>query len=356
MRRTRFVRFFKHLNPSVVREIIARSAQQRLPGLAAEIAFSSILALFPALVALLTLIGLVGSSRDTFGEISQQLSQIAPQEVLTVIQQFIQELALSSSQSLLSISFVAAIWVASGAISSTMNALDQIHRVPRHRQRPFWKAKLVSLGLTCGTLGLLVGAAMLVFVSDFAVKYLAVQSDQLVSSVAKKPSLIQPGLLTLWSYLSLPISLGMVALAFAFLYRFGASRWTKGTPILPGAILATIFWAIFSGGFRLYVANFGNYNRIYGAVGALIVLLIWLQLGALTMLIGAQLNVVVGEVMRPYRVTARIDQPDRPLPTATSPDVTQNGQHDAGRNQYPEHTPRHKPQHRYSTQQPDQQG
>jgi membrane protein len=92
--------------------------------------------------------------------------------------------------------------------------------------------------------------------------------------------------------------LGIVATAFAFIYRFGPSRWKHGTPIMPGAILAAISWAIISALFRLYVENFGNYNKVYGAVGAVIVLLLWLYMSSLVLLLGDQLNVTVGEAMQ----------------------------------------------------------
>jgi membrane protein len=105
-------------------------------------------------------------------------------------------------------------------------------------------------------------------------------------------------LLTLWRLLSWPLALGIVATAFAFIYRFGPSRWTQGTPIMPGAVLAAISWAILSALFRLYVANFGNYNKVYGAVGAVIVLLLWLYMTSLVLLLGDQLNVTVGKAMQ----------------------------------------------------------
>lgn len=330
MRNTRFVRFFRHLNWSAIKEIFARSGQQRLPGLAAEIAFNSILAMFPAIVVLLTVVGMVGSSQQTLTSLSAQLVKYAPQEVLDIIESFVRELSLASNQGLLSISFVVAIWVASGAISSTMSALDQIHQVPLALMRPFWKAKLVSLGLTVGTIVLLVAASVMVFVTELLVKLFVTQGDQLVENLARRSNLMEPGVLMVWSRLSLPISLGMVALAFAFIYRFGPSRRLRGTPLIPGAILATVFWALFSGIFRLYVVNFGNYNRVYGAVGAIVVLLLWLQLGALTMLLGAQLNVTVGERMRRSQINR-----ERSLAY-----ITQHRQENTGKNQYPEKSSR----------------
>jgi membrane protein len=86
--------------------------------------------------------------------------------------------------------------------------------------------------------------------------------------------------------------------AFAFIYRYGPSRHHRGTPIFPGAILAAIFWAGFSGLLRVYVSNFANYNWTYGTIGTFIILLLWLNFSSLVMLLGAQLNVTVGKEMK----------------------------------------------------------
>ncbi|BAU66981.1 Ribonuclease BN-like family protein [Stanieria sp. NIES-3757] len=103
-------------------------------------------------------------------------------------------------------------------------------------------------------------------------------------------------LISIWRLLSFPLALGIIAVAFAFIYRFGTSYWNKVTPIMPGAILASISWVVVSGLFRLYVAHVGVYNQLYGAIGTIIVLMLWLHLSSLVMLLGAQLNIIVGEI------------------------------------------------------------
>ena len=105
-------------------------------------------------------------------------------------------------------------------------------------------------------------------------------------------------LIDLWRILGFPIALGIIAIAFSLIYRYGASERSKNTPIFPGAILAAISWAIVSVIFRLYVAHIGIYSKIYGAVGTVIVLMLWLYLSSLVMLIGEQVNVVIGEAMK----------------------------------------------------------
>lgn len=295
----RFVRFWRHLTPATLKEVLKRAGEQRLPGLAAEMAYNSILALFPAILAIFTVIGMIKISQASLEDVANELSRVAPVEVLDIIQSFVGAIRNTGNQGLLSLSFIASIWAASGAVSAAMSALDQIHRTPSNHLRPFWKAKLISLGLTLWTIQLLVIAAILLFVSDLIVQFAAALSGELLES----------GLLTLWRLLSLPVALGIVVTASAFLYRYGPSRWTPGTPILPGALLAAVFWAFFSGLFRLYVSQFGNYNRVYGAVGTFIVLLLWLQLSSLMMLIGAQLNVTVGEAIRQEQQVRRLKFP-----------------------------------------------
>lgn len=287
MLKIRFFRFFRYLTLSTLREILQRAGQQRLPGLASEMAYNAMLALFPGILALLTAIGLIGFSQATFQDLASQVSRIAPQDALTLIQNFIGEIGTQRNQGLFSVSFIVSLWAASGVLSAAMVALDQIYQVPPIKQRPFWKAKLVSLGLTLGTIQLLIFASVLVFISDF-----------IVQVVAYRSGMLQPGLLALWRLFIWPLALSIIVLACGFIYRYGPSRWTVGTPILPGALVAAICWAILSGLFRFYVSHFGSYNRAYGAIGAVIVLLLWLYLSSLMMLIGAQLNVTIGEAMQ----------------------------------------------------------
>lgn len=289
MKSVRFFRFFRYLNFGTLKRTLQSVGQQRLPGLASEMAYNAMLSIFPATLAVLTAIGLFGSSTEnTFRGLVGRLSEVAPQEVLVLVRDFVRDQLVNSQNSgLFSLSFIAALWAASSAVSAAMVALDHIHKIPIEQARPFWKAKLVALGLTIGTIILLVTASVLVFVSDLVVRRIAEQSG-----------VFAPGLLTVWRLLSWPLALGMVAIAAAFIYRYGPSRWTSGTPILPGALLAAILWALVSGLFRSYVSSFGNYNQAYGAVGAIIVLLLWLYLSSLALLVGAQLNLTVGEAMQ----------------------------------------------------------
>ncbi|MBD2666832.1 YihY/virulence factor BrkB family protein [Richelia sinica] len=286
----RFIRFFQHLHRHTLHLTFTRTIERRLLGLASEIAFNAMLSLFPAILALFTAIGLFTGVQDTFIQLAVQLSRVVPQEAWKLISDFAtQEIANSKNSSLFSLSFAIALWSAAGAVSTAMTAFDQIQQIHPNQMRPFWQAKLVSLGLTIGTILLLMLASFLVFISDFLLGMV----------VAGHPALIF--LLHLWQLLLWPVALCVVAATFAFIYRYGASQRSPGTPIMPGAILAAISWAVLSALFRLYVTNFGNYNKVYGTVGTFIVLMLWLWMSAFVLLVGYQVNVTVGEDMHSYR-------------------------------------------------------
>jgi membrane protein len=270
----------------IIRKVLKETGRQRLSGLATEMAYSNLLALFPAIIAGLTLIGSLNLEQNKVDFLSRQLLTFAPQEVLNLIDEFLEQIRIPQGREVFSLSFFVALWIASGAINTAMNALDCIYEIPVNQRQPFWKAKLISLILTAGTIILIFIASFLVFVSDLLLKFFL--------NLLKIPS---KEILLLWNFSSWIISLMILALTFALFYRYGASCWQKGTPLLPGAIFAALLWAMISKMFRLYVSHFGQYNLTYGALGTGIVLLLWLYLSSLAMLIGVQLNVTVGEAI-----------------------------------------------------------
>ncbi|MEO0409613.1 MAG: YhjD/YihY/BrkB family envelope integrity protein, partial [Cyanobacteria bacterium P01_A01_bin.135] len=172
----RFIRFFKHLSPAIVWETIVRSGEQRLPGLASEIAYSAILALFPSILAIFTAIGLFAPLEARFESLIGRLSQIVPVEAFELINDFAAEVSRGGNSSLFSASFIIAIWIASGAVSAAMRSLDAIYCVPPSQRQAFWRAKLVSLGLTAGALLLLIAATFLIFISDILLNILLQQA------------------------------------------------------------------------------------------------------------------------------------------------------------------------------------
>ena len=307
----RFFQFLRYLNFNTIKQVCKCAAKQRLSGLSAEMAYNAILALFPGLLTIIAAIGLFESLRLPLLQMGSLLIDIVPDEVRYLISRAVDEIIRTRNREIFSFSFIGSIWIFSGVLSSAMAALDEINQVSIEKKRPFWQAKLVSLALTIGTLILLIIASALVLVSDLVVDMISRQSclletlpncppDQVASCLFQEPvdnCVLKSQLLETWSQLRWPITLGIVSTAFAFVYRFGPSSRRRGTPIMPGAIIAALMWAGASNLFRLYVLHFGNYNRTYGAIGTFIILLLWLYISSLVVLIGAQLNVTVGEAM-----------------------------------------------------------
>lgn len=256
-------------------------------------AYNSMLGLFPAILTLLTAIGLFSPLRATFINLAGSLSEVAPAGVPELINGFSSVVTESQSRGLFSVSFAFALWASSGAMSAAMRALDQMHQIPVQRRRPFWKARLVSITLTLGTIALLITASSLIFISNRAVEWVVAElGKHSIDDVSVWVSYV-------WTLFRWPLALGVMSAAFAFIYRFGPSRWNSGKPLMPGAVLAALSWAIISSLFRLYVSHFGNF--VYSAVATVIVLLLWLWLTSLVMLIGDLLNLTVGHAIAEKR-------------------------------------------------------
>ncbi len=323
-----WIRFFTYLRWPVLRRTVDRIIQQRLNGLATEMAYGSVLALFPAIIALFTAVGLFENSLQTLlrdilnpfvqvGDASLQavlqnaaysLRIVMPDLMWELLGNFVAEITGRKNGGLFSISFIAAVWIASSALCTAMNAFDQIHRIPRRLRRPFWQARGVAVLLTIASILLLAIAAFFILIGN---QLIAATLNTVESFSIYR---VQEGtylLLRLWGTLNLPLVMGLVVIAFVLLYRLGPSRWHQGMPLLPGAMLAALSWLGISWLFRLYVDNFGAYNRVYGAVGTVIVLLLWLQLSSLVILVGSQLNVTVGEAMRADRAIPPLPREDR---------------------------------------------
>ena len=156
-------------------------------------------------------------------------------------------------------------------------------RLRRRTDRQF-KFTAITISLVVA-----IGGIQLVYLGFLTVKNLIANSIEANFGVI---------LVDLWRLLGFPIALGIVAIAFSLIYRYGASDRTQKTPIFPGAILAAVSWAIVSLVFRFYVSHIGIYSKIYGAAGTAIVLMLWLYLSSLVMLIGEQLNVVLGAAIK----------------------------------------------------------
>lgn len=253
-------------------------------GNAAQVAFYFSFSLFPLLLFLISLFGLVLGSADEFRlELFQYLQRIMPVTAYDLVLHTIEEVMEKSSSGKITLGILIALWSASAGLDSLRGALNEVYSLKE--TRPFWKTRPLSLLLTF-VIGILVFIALGVvfYGSQFIVWLLA-------SINLPIPSPFFLGVLK-WATI-----LGVLLLAFALIYNVSPNRKIfRWQWITPGAIAGIILWLLVSTGFRVYLQYFDTYSKTYGSLGAMIILMLWLYLTALVILVGAVINQVLEEI------------------------------------------------------------
>jgi membrane protein len=246
-------------------------------GLAAQLAYYLILALFPFILVLVSLMGTFGSE-ELASEVLGYFRQVMPEEAYKIIETFTGNIISGDAKApgLLSFGILFTIWVASGAFAALINALNRAYDV--QETRPFWKVRGIAILMTLG-LSVLILAGVLLLV-------LGPQIGATIANVFGLGDLF----LLVWDIARWPVALLFMVFTVALLYYFAPDvdqpfRW-----ITPGGLIGVLLWVLASVAFNFYVSNFGSYNKTYGAIGAVIVLLLYLYISSLTILFGATLN------------------------------------------------------------------
>lgn len=262
---------------SVAREVLARIKSQHVTLMGAGVAFYGFLAFIPALVAVVSIYGLVADP----ARIEESVEDIAgamPEEVRNLVVQQLGAITRASSGALsisLAVSVLAALWATSSGMTHLVEAVNLVHG--HEDDRNVVQRRLLGVALT-------VGAIL------FAV--LAISAITLWPAVVR--SLDLPSFLTwLLSLAVWPVLAVALALALAVLYHVGPDRDGEWRWITPGAAIAVGLWIVASVGFQVYVSNFGSYNQTYGSLGAIVVMLLWLWISATVVLVGAEINAVL---------------------------------------------------------------
>lgn len=251
----------------------------------AQVAFYFIFALFPMLLFLLNVIGLVlGAAEGVRQELFMYLEQVMPAAAISLVRETITEITSEGGGGKLTFGLLLALWSASAGVDNIRIALNDVYDL--EETRAWWKYKLVSLLLT-------LGIAVLIFLALGIVFYGSYFINLLLSPVGIE--LTSNFILTGFSILIVGAAL---VLSFALLYNFAPNHdpW-EWHWITPGAITAIVLWILLSLGFRIYLQFFDSYSATYGSVGAIIVLLLWLYLTAMVILIGGVVN-AVGEKLK----------------------------------------------------------
>ncbi len=244
---------------------------------AAALAFQALFSIFPFMIVLIALLGML-DMMHFFDWIRNQTALLLPGEAMAQVERVIDEVQQPRG-GLISIGLIVALWVASGAMRVTINALNVVYKVKDGR--PFWKLYPLSILYTLCIAAMLIGAAVLMVLGPQVMTWMA---DQIG---------IGPVVVTLWTWFRLPIALALFMASVAFVYYVAPNVEQKIRFITPGSVLSVIVWIITSLGFGLYINNFADYSAVYGSIGAVIVLMMYFYISAAVLLFGAELNAVI---------------------------------------------------------------
>lgn len=244
-------------------------------GLAAQLAYYFFLALFPALLVLIALAG-VFADAGLVERLVNMMSGAVPPDVISIIRDQLIRISQGQQGGILTFGVLAALWSSSAAIVSLIDSLNSAYDV--EDSRPWWKQRLVAIALTVGIAVFIIASFALVLAGPEIADWLAGRFG-LGSAFAWT-----------WKIVQWPIVFVLVALAFGLVYYFGPDVEQDFVFLTPGSVLATVLWLLGSLAFRFYVMNFASYNETYGAVGGVMVLLLWLYLSGLVVIVGAEMN------------------------------------------------------------------
>jgi membrane protein len=253
--------------------------EDNLSDWAAALTYYGLLALFPALIAMVSLIGLVGDPKSTTDSLTEIITEIGPASAAETFSGPIESLA--SNQSAAGFAFVLglalALWSASAYVGAFMRASNVIYETPEGRA--FWKLRPLQLAVTL---------AMVVLMALLALGL--VLTGPVVEAVAN-PLGIGDTAVSIWNIAKWPMMVAIFILMVDLLYYASPNVKLRGFRwVTPGGVVAIAIWAIASAAFAFYVANFGSYDKTYGTLGGLISLLVWLWISNLAILFGHQLN------------------------------------------------------------------
>jgi YihY family inner membrane protein len=261
---------------AAVKRTLAEFKRDNLPDRAAALTYYSVLSIFPAILVVVSLVGLAGKSASQ--SLITNAGKLAPGSVRQILTAAIRQLQHGQSAAgvVALVSLAVAIWSASGYVAAFMRASNAIYDVPEGR--PGWKTVPIRLAVTIVTLVLLSVSAVMVVVTGS----LAGRAGQVLGAGSTA--------VTVWNIAKWPVLLVIVGFLFSLLYWASPNAKQGFRWVSPGGILAIVVWVIASAAFALYVANFGSYNKTYGTLAGLIIFLVWLWISNSAILLGAELN------------------------------------------------------------------
>jgi membrane protein len=266
----------------LARRTIVDTFRDGCPGLAAQLAFYFLLALFPALLVIISFLTYLPIDGAIAAALAR-LEPLLPVEVLEVVRREVDQLLHGSARGLLTLALAGALWSSSSAMTAVITTLNTAYDI--EEWRPWWQTRLVAIALSLALAFFTVAALVIV-----------VSGADLGRTMAGALSVgeVFP---EIWSVLRWPIALAFVVFAIDLVYHFAPNAETRWVWVSPGSLLATGLWLLTSLGFKLYLQHVSNLAVVYGAIGSAIVLMLWLYLSGFALLIGAELNAEIDRAL-----------------------------------------------------------
>jgi membrane protein len=244
-------------------------------GRAAQLAYYFLLALFPAMLFLTALVGLL-PMESIVPELMKYLGSILPDDALSLMMRYLQQVVQGSGTDILSLGLLGALWASSSGVTAVMESLNAVYNAKE--TRPFWKMRLIAIVMTIGLAGFIIISLTLVLSGEYIAAWIAGWVGW-------------GGLFTLaWNILQWPVVMALMLFAVGVMYYFSPNVEQDWRWVTPGSLFAVMMWLVVSLGFKLYVENFGNYNAAYGSIAGVIVLMLWFYLSGIVLLLGGEIN------------------------------------------------------------------
>jgi membrane protein len=266
---------------------------------AAALSYYFVFALFPTLLFLTTLLGMI-PGRDLMGRLMASVQGLLPPDAASLLERTLAEVQRGAGGGLLSVGVAAALWGASRGMVSIMATLNVVYGVTS--RRPWWRRQAAAVVLTV-VFSVLALAALL-----------SVVFGERLGRTAAAWLGLGGATTALWSLLQWPLGLLLVLTGIDLVYHLAPAVRQRWYWLTPGSAFAGVAWTAVSLGLRAYVSHFANYNATYGSIGGVILLLLWLYLSGMALLIGGEINSVIARAAaeRGEEIAAPLDEPGDP--------------------------------------------
>jgi membrane protein len=266
----------------LAKRLWVETQKDELLGRAAQLSYYALLALFPALIFLTALMGLF-SVENFMPELMNYLRNVLPADALSMVERFLTQVAEGSGANILSLGALGALWASSSGVTAIMDALNVVFGVKEDR-RPFWRIRITAMLLTIGLAGFVILSLALVL-------YGATIGSWIASLFG-----LGAAFTSVWNVLQWPLIIGLMLVVVAAIYYICPdTRQKRWRWITPGSLFAVFMWVVVSLGFKAYVDNFGDYNKVYGSIAGVIVLMLWFYWTGMVLLVGGEINAEIEE-------------------------------------------------------------